>query len=96
VKSLIKKTKKLSKLLKSAPGLEGYIEEITHYKVEGWVCHKQARSIELVLTVQGVAYPLTPEWFYREDVAEKFGADFGLAGFSITLPASIQNLLMQK
>ena len=60
--------------LSDSPSIQGYIENIDNFQIEGWAISHENTAINLAIQIGKTKYPLSANWFERTDIADQFGA----------------------
>lgn len=74
---------------KNKTSIKGYVEQIEHIQIHGWVFDKEKTPLKLSLSIDDVLYPVSPVWIERADIAAQFGNSFLRSGFKITVPEGL-------
>ncbi|MTW22680.1 glycosyltransferase [Allochromatium palmeri] len=64
------------------PTIQGYVEHLDPYSIEGWVVDRRGHPVHLELKIKQETFPLKPIWKERADVAAERGEAFLYSGFA--------------
>ncbi|MDP2902432.1 MAG: glycosyltransferase [Methylovulum sp.] len=85
----------ISKNTKNQKLIEGNVEHVYSIEVSGWAINRDKEELSLALSIDGKAYPVTPTWHDRPDVAANFGSEFVKSGFTIQVPDAVVDTFLQ-
>jgi|GEM_PF-1580604 len=81
--------------LSDSPSIQGYIENIDNFQIEGWAISHENTAINLAIQIGKTKYPLSANWFERTDIADQFGAERLTSGFTLNLPSDLIDLFLK-
>ena len=64
------------------PTVQGYVEHLDPYRIEGWAVERRGRLLHLELKIKQETFALKPIWKERADVAAERGEAFLYSGFA--------------
>lgn len=71
--------------------IQGYVERIEYFQIEGWVLSLAKKPISLSIGIGQNSHAVTPIWHERSDVAGQFGESYLNCGFTIEIPEQLAN-----
>ncbi len=90
-----KRTPPPTKALNNTPAIQGHIESINNFQIEGWAINREKSTISIAIRIGRTEYPLSANWFDRTDIADQFGTEYLKSGFKIDLPSNLVDTFLK-